>query len=105
MRNLSFLFACCLVFSCQTDTESIKITDYKSANSPIYLDEPESNAGTSLLTDNDGSLMFIFRKGDWDYGGFSDTVFFKTSVDEGRSWSEVKPLLVCIILANTEYLT
>lgn len=94
MKNLILLSICSLFFACQPSPENTVNNDFSGAQQPIHLGEPESNAGTSLLTDNDGSLMFIFRNGDWDYGGFSDTVFFKTSDDEGHSWSEVKPLVV-----------
>ncbi len=60
---------------------------------PIYLGEPGSNEGTNLLNDNDGSIKFIYRKGDWDSkGGFSDEIYSISSFDEGRSWSEPKVL-------------
>src|SRR5210317_1091398 len=53
------------------DSDSIKY-----ANPPVYLGEPLSNAGTSLLNDLDGSIKFIYRQGDWDHGGFSDKVYY-----------------------------
>jgi hypothetical protein len=30
-------------------------------------------------------MKFIFWKGDWDHGGFSDKVYSMSSNDEGRS--------------------
>ena len=59
----------------------------QNAKPPLYIGEPPSNEGTNLLVDNDGSIKFIYRLGDWDHGGFSDDVYFKTTNDEGRSWT------------------
>ena len=83
--NLVILF---FLFNCNSEQESDKIPLTNPPLEPIYLGEPPSNAGTTLIKDNDGSIKFIFRKGDWDYGGFSDTVFYMTTYDEGRTWSE-----------------
>ena len=41
------------------------IHDIQNAKPPLYLGEPPSNEGTNLLVDNDGSLKFIYREGDW----------------------------------------
>ncbi len=60
---------------------------------PLYLGEPASNAGTSLLADRDGSIVFIYREGDHDKGGFSNTVFYRRTEDEGRTWSDAQTLL------------
>lgn len=62
---------------------------------PEYLGEPVSSEGTSLLKDKNGDLLFIFRKGDWDSGGFSNEVYYMQSSDEGKNWTEKK------ILVNT----
>ena len=51
------------------------LEDIEEAQPPIYLGEPPSNEGTNLLVDNDGSIKFIYRKGDWDHGGFSNELF------------------------------
>ncbi|NQU50981.1 MAG: exo-alpha-sialidase [Bacteroidetes bacterium] len=69
--------------------ESRKINNAKP---PLYLSEPPSNEGTNLLVDNDGSIKFIYRQGDWDNGGFSDEVYFKTTINEGRTWTEPQVL-------------
>lgn len=71
------------------------IHDIQNAKPPLYLGEPPSNEGTNLLVDNDGSIKFIYREGDWDHGGFSDEVYYMTTNDEGTSWSEPQ------ILGNT----
>lgn len=68
------------------------IQNIEDANPPLYLGEPPSNEGTNLLVDNDGSIKFIYRVGDWDHGGFSDEVYYMTSNDEGSSWSEPQVL-------------
>jgi lysophospholipase L1-like esterase len=64
------------------------------AQPPIYLGEPSSNEGTTLVNDYEGNSVFVFRKGDWDHGGFTDTVFYKMTSDEGRSWTESKSLVI-----------
>jgi hypothetical protein len=65
------------------------------AQPPVYLGEPPANEGTSLLREKDGSINFIFRKGDWDHGGFSDELFSMVTKDEGKTWSEP------VIIGNT----
>ena len=59
----------------------------QNAKAPVFLGEPLSNEGTNLLNDVDGSIKFIFRKGDWDHGGFSDELYAISSHDEGKSWT------------------
>jgi len=60
---------------------------------PEYLGEPVSSEGTSLLKTKDNKIVFIYRKGDWDHGGFSTKVFYMLSEDEGRSWSKEQLLV------------
>ncbi|MBT7394169.1 MAG: exo-alpha-sialidase [Prolixibacteraceae bacterium] len=71
------------------------LDEIENAKPPVYLGEPSSNEGTNLLNDIDGSIKFIYRQGDWDHGGFSDEVYFKTTTDEGQTWTEPQ------ILGNT----
>lgn len=70
-----------------TASDSVKVLP------PIYLGEPISNEGTNLLNDVDGSIKFIYRKGDWDFGGFSDEIYSMETWDEGRTWTE--PEVLC----------
>lgn len=60
---------------------------------PQYLGEPISNEGTTLVNDLNGHSIFVLRKGDWDHGGFTDTVFFQRSTNQGSTWSDPAPLV------------
>jgi len=60
---------------------------------PQYLGEPVASAGTTLVKAKDGRLIFIYRNGDWDHGGFSTEVYYRQSEDEGKTWSEEKLLV------------
>lgn len=84
-----------LLISCNPANEVYKRfkPDIENAKPPVYLGEPPSNAGTNLLKEKDGSLNFIFRKGDWHHGGFSDEVYSMKTYDEGRTWSNPEILL------------
>ena len=62
-------------------------------SSPQYLAEPVGISGTTLVMTREGKLVFIYRKGDWDHGGFSSMVYYKQSIDEGRSWTSEKELV------------
>lgn len=95
-----FLIGLIISFSCYSQTNpklfgERNIHDIQHAKPPLYLGEPPSNEGSNLLVDNDGTIKFIYRLGDWDHGGFSDEVYFITTNDEGRSWEAPQ------ILGNT----
>ena len=94
MKTLILSLLTIAIIACQSPTAPEQNQKSSSASPPEYLGEPVSSEGTSLLRDNDGSIMFIFRKGDWDHGGFTDTVFYMVSRDEGRSWSDSQTLVV-----------
>jgi len=85
-----------MLLSCNTANNNTNFTEIHNniSTSPIFLGEPPSNAGTTLIKEKDGSISFIYRPGDWDLGGFSDTVFFINTIDEGRTWSQEKVLAV-----------
>ena len=94
MKILKLSLLILIVASCQTENNPTEHTNYLNIDPPEYLREPLSNAGTSLLTDNDSSIVFIYRKGDYDYGGFTDTVFYRRTRNEGRTWTDDKVLTV-----------
>ncbi|TKG90749.1 exo-alpha-sialidase [Puteibacter caeruleilacunae] len=79
-------------FTQQSDIQGRNPLDIANAKPPIYLGEPPSNEGTNLLVDNDGSIKFIYRKGDWDHGGFSDEIYSMTTTDEGQNWTDPEVL-------------
>ncbi len=64
------------------------------ASPPRYLGEPSSNEGTTLVADINNQPVFVYRHGDWDHGGFSDTVFYQKTHDNGRTWAQEKPLVI-----------
>jgi len=92
-RIFLLFFLIIFLFSCRNGQQNAPRIP-SNTDPPEYLGEPVSSAGTSLLKDMDGKLYFIFRKGDWDHGGFTDTVFYKSSVDEGRNWSAAYQLVI-----------
>lgn len=75
-------------------TKSKNSIDQAEIIQPEQLGEPPSNAGTTLIMEKDSSISFIYRPGDWDFGGFSDTVLLMNTIDEGRNWSQPKILAV-----------
>lgn len=76
----------------------------KDALPPIYLGEPSSNEGTNLLNDNDGSIKFIYRNGDWDSkGGFSDEIYSISTFDEGKSWHGFRELYLDPMRNSSEF--
>lgn len=93
MNTLSrYIIVILVLFSidvyCQKDHNSP--TDIQA---PLYLGEPQASEGTSLLKTKEGEIIFIYRKGDWDHGGFSNMVYYTVSSDEGHTWSEEKELV------------
>ncbi|MCK5820403.1 MAG: exo-alpha-sialidase [Bacteroidales bacterium] len=102
------LFTCLLVTLLLSPTDSFSASQNKNliaensskkiraivASPPKYLGEPTSNEGTTLVNDLDGNSIFVFRKGDWDHGGFTDTVFFQRSTNQGSTWSDPAPLVI-----------
>jgi len=92
MKNVIYIFVITLVYSFSSVSLNAQ-NNYEKKISPKYLGEPIASEGTSLLKDNDGKLLFIFRKGDWDSGGFSTEIYYQQSEDEGRTWTTEKLLV------------
>ena len=92
MRCL-FLMGCMLfLFSCTHQPSEVffdlEWNKILKAGAPKYIGEPCSNEGTNLLAEKDGSIKFIYRKGDWDNGGFTHELFQMSTIDQGRSWTQ-----------------
>ncbi len=94
LNNYLFLIFLLLVSGNPEDAvKFVQNITHEKPSPPIYLGEPQAHEGATLLRDGDSTIIYIYRNGDWDTGGFSNAVFYRLSDDEGRTWTEEKVLL------------